>query len=293
MSPFDLPGPAFLQFWLLGAAAIVAITLVVRGIVARPRLRAHGDALHPSELGYLIGGVRRALAATVAGLVHAGRVVVDGERLRATTDDVPVTLTSEAAFRGFAQRTPASRVEEHVRARLPCTGSDLDRGTSALDHELARSLEARGLLVAERAAATWMVRLPGLAWLAVGAIKVGVGIARGRPVLLLLVLVVAGAWTVFALARAPRETTLGRAVIADQRARHLGLETTARVAPQQLDPDDMTRAYALFGPVVAGAALQAVMPSDPVAGSTTSSTWGSCGSSCGGGGCGGGCGGCS
>lgn len=54
------------------------ITLVVRGIVARPRLRAGGDALalHPSELGYLIGGVRRALEATVAGLVHAGRVVV-------------------------------------------------------------------------------------------------------------------------------------------------------------------------------------------------------------------------
>ncbi len=317
MNPFDLSGPAFLWFFLVagGIAAIAAI--VLRWLVARPLQQGDPEeiarALHPTEVAFLARDLDRAVEAAVAGLHHRGAIELEGSTLRRI--DRPGAPEPDGVYRGTAAAEGAcSAVEAFVLSRLPATMSQLceDARGSQLAAELGDKLEAEGLLV-DRASAGWLVMLPGLAWIATGAIKMAVGISRDRPIGLLFLMLLAGGALFLIFARAPRLTWLGRAVRRELES-NAALETTARTAPQQLSGTEMSLAYALFGYGVAPAALIAVMPSfhaevaalssggggsscgsssgcSSSSSSSSSDSGSSGGSSCGGGG-GGGCGGC-
>jgi uncharacterized protein (TIGR04222 family) len=300
---FDLSGPEFLGAWILGWAVVILAVYIMRAIVTRSRSRASAEELaaklHPTEIGYMIGGIDRAVEAAIAGLHHRGQIELDPEtnELRATGKAGDTVLRPDGVFRGVIVGGYLSRVEAHVLERLPATARDLCRNTESLEVVLRRKLEEQGLLVEDRSRAGHVLRSPAYLWTLVGVIKLFIGIARDKPVFF-LVLLLFGAGFALWMIKAPRLTSLGTELQALLEQRYAALETTARTAPQQLDASDMTLAYGVFGYLVAPAALMLAMPSyqGAVLASTTSASscggGSSCGSSCGGG-CGGGCGGCS
>lgn len=305
MNPFDLPGPKFLAFWLGGWVLIVGVAFAIRAFVGRSRARDSADdiaaKLHPTEIAFLLGGIDRAIEAAVAGLHHRGDIELDSDtdRLRVSGKPGATVLKPDGVFRGVIVDEERSRVEAHVLAQLPTKVERLRRGADRVAIVLQRKLEEMGLLVENQRRATHLVRSPAYLWLFVGAVKVAIGLARYKPVNL-LVLAMFVAALLMMLLRAPRLTSLGHELAGMLKHRFAALETTARTAPQQLDATDMTLAYGVFGYIVAPAMLMTVMPSYQavaLAATTSASSsscggGGGCGSSCGGGG-GGGCGGCS
>ncbi|MDQ3301423.1 MAG: TIGR04222 domain-containing membrane protein, partial [Myxococcota bacterium] len=255
MNPLDLVGPQFLTFWLAGGVAVAVVTWLVRVAVGRSPRRATADEaaakLHPTQVAYLVGGIERAVEAAVAGLHHRGLLATDSWLIK-QTDARGEILSPEGVFRGCAEPARLSRLEQHVLRSLPSTMRGLIDGAGSSAIVIERELEEAGLLVADRTRATWIVRLAGLAWLGLGVLKIGIGIAHARPVAFLVLLVALGAWLLCKRARAPRETALGRAVMRLMRERHRSLELTATTAPAQVTADEMTLAYGLFGHAVAG-----------------------------------------
>lgn len=325
MNPLPLSGPEFLVFFLLAGLGAVAATLLLRWIVSRPGLHGHPDEiarrLHPTEVAFLLHDTDRAIEAAVTALHHRGAIEggTGGKLRRASAAGpagVPGALESDGVFRGHVEPASVSRTEDFLLSRLPATVSELREWArhSYLSEELAARVKRERLLVEHRERASWLVRLPGLAWLALGTAKLAVGIERGRPIGALLLLLLVGGVLVFRVVRAPRLSSLGRRVARELRAL-VSLEITAKTAPQQLSHTEMGLAYAVFGYAVAPAAVMLLLPSfhtevlaQQAASNSNSSSSTSCGgattcggtssssssdgggSSCGGGG---GCGGCS
>lgn len=298
MNPLSLPGPEFLALWITGAIVVAGVALVARRAIAGPRpaleeLDALAAGLHPTELGYLIGGIGRAVEAAVAGLVHSGALVITDGALRVV--DTAPRLYGDGAYRGYVDEAGQARVERHVLATLRRTpGAPIAvviQDAAGLDAELAERQRRAGLLVPESAGQRLRLRLPGMLWLGVGLAKLVVGVSRHRPVTALAVLLVFGVIALVKLVP-PRRTARGEALARQQVERSRGLEATAQSAPDQLSGSDVALAYALFGAAAVGAAVAPLMPSYQAALASGSSSGGGCGSSCGGG-CGGGCGGCS
>lgn len=140
--------------------------------------------------------------------------------------------------------------------------------------------------------------LPFWACFALGVTKVGVGLARGRPVGVLVALLVLTAFAAVALRwRPPLRTRLGDRVVAVLRRRHANLRGP-RAGAGARGGADVALAVALFGgaALVANALpeLRSALRYHPAysASSSGDGSGSSCGasSSCGGGG--GGCGGC-
>jgi uncharacterized protein (TIGR04222 family) len=296
MQLFDLEGPAFLGLWCVGWLVVIAGVLVMRRMAARAAGVAH-DEIPPSSVGYLIGGVRRAVESAIAGLHHRGLVTIEGRWVDPVT---PAPFVErEHAYRGTVvppgELAPAER---YVLDRIPARARSLVSAPE-LDAHLQRELEMAGLLVRDRGAKRWLLWLFPLVWLVTGGIKVCIGVARDRPVGFLVVLIALATFACWRWLDVPRRTAAGDRVVATTRASHLALEDTARWAPQQLDPGEMTLAYALFGAPIAHAlvvhaVLPESLPATSVASNASSGCAGgaSCGSGGGGGGCGSGCGGC-
>jgi uncharacterized membrane protein YgcG len=173
---------------------------------------------------------------------------------------------------------------------------ELVDGARSFEPALREPLVADGLLVADAKALQLKAMLPALIWCGVGAIKMMVGVSRGKPVGFLVVLAIVLFVTALAATKAPRRTKAGDDLVEQTKLRYAALETTAATAPLQLSGQDMTLAYAMFGAAILAPALVSSMPSYQrslaESMSVASSGGSSCGSSCGGG-CGGGCGGCS
>jgi uncharacterized protein (TIGR04222 family) len=190
------------------------------------------------------------------------------------------------------------QVLRYVAASPPRRIYDVHRnvGTESVQ-ERPRQL---GLLLTRegRLQAALLGVLPLLLVLAVGLMKIQVGAGRHRPVGILIVFcVITVVVMAVMLARTPRRTAAGDAVVRGMRSRHAGLRSTAASHPTSLAPADFAMAVGLFGSTVLASGpmseLRAAM--GPPAGSTAGCGAGGCGSgSCGSGGCGGGggCGGC-
>lgn len=312
MSPLSLSGPDFLLFFSIAGLACAGAVLALRRRVTRSWRRDDpaelARRLHPTEVAFLLHGLPRAVEAAITGLYHRGAVALEaGTLTRADAPGGPEGLAHDGVFRGVVAPASGALVERYVLSRLPAEADELCERTpgARLEEELTGKLEGEGLLVRDARRAGWILRLPALAWLALGALKLALGIARAQPVDGLLLVMFAGAALLVIFARAPRLTALGRRVAEALKASSAGLEATARTAPQQLSGDEMSLAYALFGHLVAPAAVLAILPSSHAAavasagGAGTGSSCGGastgCGASCGGGGSGGcgGCGGCS
>ena len=298
MRILDLPGPQFLGVfipilavaWILGSIARSRIKPAVGASTAEPELTS-------IEVAYLAGGPRLALAALVTSLAQRKAISFD-----ARTRSVTVVAESVASENYYGRRL-CSRMGKDER-----TLESLEDDAGQVFADLPERLKRLGLLVADDR--RWIpqatiIAIMGAA-LAVGVMKVAIGLSRGRPVSILLVVIGFGVvGLVKLLAHLPERSSWGDDVLKRLRHRSAGLELSTAKRPERLAPNDLALAVALYGPSMISVGpvavlAQALRPQPPMAKSGTSSTsqsrdcgTNSCGGSCGGGCGGGGCGGCS
>ncbi|HEY5416882.1 MAG TPA: TIGR04222 domain-containing membrane protein [Gemmatimonadaceae bacterium] len=296
MGILDLPGPQFLGVFI----PILAVAWIL-GSIARRMIKPGGRAstevpeLTSIEAAYLAGGSRLALAALMTSLAQR-KAVSFNARTRGVTV-VAETVTSENYYGGRLY-TRMGRDERTLES--------LEDDADQVFADLPERLKRLGLLVADDR--RWIPQATILAImgaaLAVGVIKVAIGLSRGRPVSILLVVIGLGVvGLVKLLAHLPERSSLGDKVLKRLRHRSAGLEVSTAKRPERLAPNDLALAVALYGPAVISVGpvavlAQALRPRPPERSGASSSHsrdcgTDSCGSSCGGGCGGGGCGGCS
>lgn len=281
--PLDWDGPSFLKLYLLlFFAAIFGGRWLRRG--GSETRAATSASLSPYEVAYLAGGPRRVIDAAIAELMARGtarweplgRVV----QIEGSTAGLPAPLDAIAQH---LRTTPdPERAARTVEAVLPALRQNLVLRGLMLDDETQRSL-------ARRAA------LPSLLVFVLGVAKIGVGLARDRPVgflvILSIVILLVG---IYYLRKGVSVTRAGERVLLDAQTRH----AAAARAPRT---QDMAIAVALLGTAaMAGTAYAAYHQSrveqgggsGSDSGSSSSSDGGSSDSSGGDSGGSSGCGGC-
>ncbi|MBL8650715.1 MAG: TIGR04222 domain-containing membrane protein [Sphingopyxis sp.] len=276
MNPLDWDGPTFLLFYVLALIAAIPIAWIL-GRIARPggRVQALGDA---DSLAYLAGRDDRFAEGVAARLMASGAIEVEGNSFRRGTGE------ALAARDRAVLALPSPFGWKDIVAALRPEGAALER-----------RLVASGLLLdsGERRRLALIATSPLLLLLLLGGIKLAIGIARGAPVMFLVVLlfitfvVAMMRWSLVA-----DQTWAGRAALKDARKKHDRLKR----APTTRETD---LAVALFGTtVLAGSAYAAFhqlrTPADSGGWSSDSSSSSGCssggdsGGSSGCGGCGGG-----
>jgi uncharacterized protein (TIGR04222 family) len=167
LGPFDLPGPDFLLLYaalfVAASAAAFVIPLMLRPEGRRQRLT------DVEQLAYLAGGETRFDEAVVARLLAAGSLAMRGRK----------------GFVATGAHPPASRMEEGVLSLpAPIRWRDIQDRLNYSVYPLKRRLVAAGLLMTKEA--YFRLRLqavsPFLLLLMFGAIKLGIGAMRERPV---------------------------------------------------------------------------------------------------------------
>ena len=298
MGILDLPGPQFLGVfipiltvaWILGSIARSRIKPAVNVSTAEPELTS-------LEVAYLAGGPRLALAALVTSLAQRKAISFD-----ARTRGVAIVAESVASENYYGRRL-YTRMGKDER-----TLESLEDDADQVFADLPERLKQLGLLVADERRWIPQATIIGImgAALAIGVMKLAIGLSRGRPVSILLVVIGLGVvGLVKLLAHLPERSSWGDDVLKRLRHRSAGLELSTAQRPERLAPNDLALAVALYGPSMISVGpvavlAQALRPQPPMAKSGPSSTsrsgdcgTSSCGGSCGGGCGGGGCGGCS
>lgn len=288
MNPFNLPGPQFLV--LYGCLFVVATALaVVLRLVLRPphdEPKFDLDKLKPYMVAYLAGGARGALAAAMANLVQ--------------TDVLKVGMASGDVSQSGTLPDDSHPVEDFVFENV---ANVRDMKASWCEkqpcfQEIRRAMIGLGLLLTPSRERTIAVcSTLGLFLLAIfGAIKVGIGLWRGRPLIFLVLAALATAIVgVVFFALRPIRTGRGDRALSAIKAENAALKATAKTNGDELAPDDLILAAGLFG--VAAVTLPSLVDyqramARNMGGSDGGGSWSSCSSGgCGGGGCGGGCGG--
>jgi uncharacterized protein (TIGR04222 family) len=287
VNPLDLPGPAFLAFYVV---ALVVAHFAGKGLVRLCRSDRAEDAplpaaLAPSEAAYLAGGTERAIDMALVRLLRHQLIGV------------------KAGGGGFEVRqplpTPANELQQEVYREIGRGNGDVAQLRRLRGTALARTrvrLANEGLLLQGASAEAMCVRIakgvPFAAVIALGGMKIMVGIARHRPVAFLVVLVLVSlgilALKLFSL---PLRAARGERALQNLHRRNAALQIAARRRGAELDDGSLMLAVALFGTQVLANGEFAWMQEGFVTRQSTSSdsSGGSC-SGCGGGGCGG-CGG--
>ena len=318
MSLFDLRGPDFLLFMVIAGGASVVLSVVLKRLVRVPGgalTSAELDALDPYAIAYLLGGAQRVVRAALVALGRRGLVEMNDDELVRCGDAPPYEIAAVGVYRGIPREPDKLHpVEQAVFDQLDEPRSSVAFIAEAVEapcQQLEDELVARGLFssVAAHRLHRWLVRLPILVVIALGMIKVGVGVARDRPVFLLVLLLVALGYVTAKMTLKSRSTRRADATIASLTEQNAALKDTAATAPEQVTNGETALAYALFGSIAVGGSLAAMsqflemdemitgagMASSGWFSGSSSSSFHSCGSSCGsgcGGGCGSGCGGC-
>ncbi len=279
-SPLDLTGPRFLLLYL----ALLVVSFVAAS-VWRTSLRAGEErgGGTPDSLGvaYLLGGAQRALdAAAAEGLAHKHLVWQPDQ---------------QALARDFGPERPRPELQPLLDALIGARDGKVSPAVAqAATRDVAHKLRQRGLLLDDAAAsrARWLPTLLPVALIVLGAAKVVIGLSRDKPVLFLVMLIIA---TVIALivfiAKAPARSRAGDRAVRQAR------RDNARAARAPTSRD-MGMAVALLGTAaLSGSAFaayhQARQPVSSGGGDSSSSSSSSDSSSDGGSGCSSsGCGGC-
>ncbi len=311
MNPLDLDGLVFMPLYV-GTMVAALLLEFWADFLRRPNGRpAPGslETLSPADAGLLKRGDDGFADATLAQLVHQGRLVfseqsstfivgADGAPLDAVgyrrsalvaASGVERDVLDAAGVQGGASlgelRAVAARHAGHARERL------------TVQRLLMRRAHRFVVQVARR--------LPMIAVGVFGALKVQVGMSRGKPVAFLGACVLLMVYGILRPRGPLTERTLrGDEAVAWFEEENAALEATMRTAPMMVTAREAGLALALFpahvakgGPWAPMAGTMAESMTASATGSATggSSFWSSGGSSCGascGGGCGGGCGGC-
>lgn len=305
MNPFDLRGPEFLWLFAICCTAAMVVRAFARRRLGEPR-GTQLDYTNAYGVAFLAGGPQAAIRAAVAALFHAGKVEIRDQTVSEITGSPtalwkPVAGHTNAAIDAF----PLAVLQE-IRG-VPRSLTSLEWSCKQSIQTLRQSLVAAGLLPSDEPLR--VLRLfDRLGWLivAMGVIKVGVGLHRDKPVSVLVfgIIIFFIVWSLTSHYDT-NTSTRAKALLRDLQWDHESLKTTAFVQPEQVAPNDVALAYGLFGVLVFGGSLTGLRevlfvgdklwapPPTPSGAGAGDSSCGSSSSSCGGGGsCGGGCGGC-
>jgi uncharacterized protein (TIGR04222 family) len=172
--------------------------------------------LDPTEIAYLARGRRHAIEAAVAGLLHGEAVERNGVGFVITQRGRTLLVSPDAQDRARA----LAPLEALALSRATDSASSLEGVASSaeeVESAMRRRLRELGVLWGS-SRATWLWTLmPALVWIALGIAKLGVGVARHRPVGWLVVLLAAGGALI--LVRPPRASRRVRACCATSSAR--------------------------------------------------------------------------
>jgi len=281
-SPLEFTGSAFLTFYFLLAVLAIAVASSLRSALRLPAPTEAAVSLDTYEAAYLAAGAGRAVDTVLTGFIQKEWVTVQANAL--------VWQGIETDFSHALE----SAVAEAIAIHGTLSAVRLAAGPSL--RTVREQLQSLGLLVkpAQACQAQLVPALAIAALLGLGAIKIWVGLARGKPVgfLLLMSIGVAIASLGFALQPVQR-SRWGDRVLRELRA------PVAKETMEHNDPQ-LSWAFALWGIAVlpdAGFAdwkklLTPVPPTDGGASTISAGDWGGASDSGGGSGCGG-CGGCS
>lgn len=279
MSPFDLPGPQFLIFFVLLGGALAAFVWIFRHHGENGKTFAAPELTDPYLVACLRAGPAEVWRLATIRLIDRGLMKADGATISLVADSRPEDLPNEverATLEWF--RTPqdaTSLIKESSNPRL---------------RQLVSPYEERlihlGLLPGSTANAGNQVRFAAAACVLalVAIIKISIALDRGhKNIGFLVMLAVLGLFYLYKAAM-PVRTRRGQAVMEDLEKLFSRLHQPGAVQPGKSSAEVMWMA-AVYG--VGALAFSHVDKLYPKA-----QSGGSCGSSCGGGGCGGGCGGC-
>jgi uncharacterized protein (TIGR04222 family) len=296
LNPFNLPGPAFLLFYLVLAAIVF---FVLRQAIRWREFARAADAADlkltdPFLIAYLRGGAAETITTAFVSLMDRGLLAADDED-RLSAKDRPDLFSMRPIERAVLQQyaTPRRANDAYWEPAI-----------LAVCDEFRAKLEAQGLLAGATARTVrWLACLAAAALLVVVALtKIDIALARGHSNIGFLVfLLIASGILVFTQVKG-RLTAGGDMVLADLKI----LFARLSAGPIRLNgrANEAAFATAVFGagilPPDAFPFIVRTLPPAPPKPKKSDSWWNnsgcgstsSCGSSCGGGGCGGGCGGC-
>lgn len=288
VSVFDWKGPDFLMFYAVGFVIALAWSLVRRSQMNdKFKLEGVSEPLldDPYEIAFLAGGVPRCSQLAVvklikvgavewekAGLFKVSRLVAKGTA-RADFSDVERCLFTSVL--GYGKKgMPLSEVSRLVATRL-----------SGIEAKLAK----RGLrpTASEKAGTGIVISLPLFALMAVGIVKVVVGISRDKPVVFLIIFLVVTLFVALIVAgNSKKLTAQGERLLAEMRDGYQldGVQSSVFIG------------IALMGVAAAGDASllgldRALAKEISEMGGVSIGSGNGCSSGCSSG-CGGGCGGC-
>jgi len=282
MSPFDLPGPLFLVFYLF-CGGIVLIGVAMLHNFAESRDTTKVNLSDPYLIAYLRGGRREALRVATVSLIDRGLLKVSESKISAVASNAASGVRSplEHQLLKLCQVTKeASSVHsEH------CFDSEMDR----YEAELAQlGLMPTGSIKTERAQR--LVLVLAILW-GVAVTKILLALERGHTNIQFLIILAIVFGVVAYKITHPRQTGRGKALLADLGTLFSSLKDRSASFHPGSNPNELALLAAVFG---VAAIPRGLFPHAktlyPV--SSGDSGGSSCGSSCGGGGCGGGCGGC-
>jgi uncharacterized protein (TIGR04222 family) len=283
---FDWRGPDFLAFYVALLGCCFGMAAWLRSSLRQPSARAPLDVpkLDGYATAFLNGGKILTVNTAIANLARQNAVRVDEKTNRVTS------LVPKPAFEHELERLIYAAADSTDGCTIANAREAAKSGVAKIDEDL----KARGLVVADGVAAR-AIAFPlmlALAAIAVGVIKIFVGLSRNRPVEYLFVLCIMSlVIALAAFARRPLRSRYGDAVLKAFQEHHTGSrELTTGTAG--ISSTEFVMVLGLFGmTALAGTEMDALRKSlQPPSGA--SSCGSSCGGGCGGGGCGGGCGGC-
>lgn len=316
-NPFNLPGPGFLIFFAVILVLGIVCGYAIWQMIPNPA-DPHASILNdPYAVACLAHGPRGIGIAALTSLVHRGCIEVEYTPKKLFGTAIPGRMVNAAP-------PPANAPEiEHAIynaiADRPLKGEGLQtreifKAVQSSAEKYQSELRAAGLMQPSDLEPSHRRYLPAIVMAAVvliGLIKIGVGLARDRPVSILVIMTLAAAAIGIAFSGRRRVSPAGRKVIERLQAEHQPLESFDAVE-STADHRSMLLTVGLFGLTSLAAAPQfdslvQSLKQDKFltnTGDIASASGGSgcgtgCGSGCGGGGggdgggCGGGgCGGC-
>ena len=307
LNPFDLTGPEFLVFYGVLTAVVLAAAIALRSWLRTDELSDDVRSLEPQEVACLGRGAAGVLQTYLAGLVASGRIAIielpakklgpialgsATYKLRSTVESSSASTEIERVMLSAANSIEGIEAKEILTAAKPVASS------------IESSLQSRGLLETEErfGPARWwpLILLGSLA--AIGIVKLVVGLARGKPIVILIIWLIALGVVAVLFARKPLRTACGNRLLDELKKKHKDTKLIAFADPNAFSIHDVMLVAGLFGvasvihPQVQQlqSALKSVPPSDGGLAGLSGGCSGGCagGGGCGGGGCGGGCGGC-
>lgn len=238
-NPLDWDGPTFLKLYLVLLAAALAGGLFVRRGPDEEGTATH-TGLSPYEAAYLAGGTARVVDAATADLMARGAAHWDASRqLLQVSSTTGLPAPADAIARAFQATPDLRQAAPRIEAAVAPLVQGLRMRRLLLDAQEGRARARRSAL-------------PALLVFGLGLAKVGVGIARDRPVGYLVILSFAAlVMSVLFLRANLRVTAAGRRALRRARRDH----AAAMRAPRG---QDVAIAVALVGTsVLAGTAYAA------------------------------------